>query len=100
MEQLAFFDIPSPCINVCQNDSRGYCLGCFRSRDERFYWNSYSDAQKHEVMRLCRDRKRRKLLALYKARQEALAAERANANGSLNLEENEPLLDLGDFNLD
>ncbi|MGL6013979.1 MAG: DUF1289 domain-containing protein, partial [Shewanella oncorhynchi] len=28
MEQLAFFDIPSPCIGVCVTDARGYCNGC------------------------------------------------------------------------
>ncbi len=103
MEQLVFFEIPSPCINVCQSDNRGYCLGCFRSRDERFNWQQMSDAQKTEVIRLCKDRKRRRAYALYKAKQEALQAERSAANASLALDDDtkdEPELDLGDFSLD
>ncbi|WP_157420043.1 DUF1289 domain-containing protein [Oceanisphaera avium] len=59
MEQLEFFAVPSPCIGVCQMNNRGYCKGCFRSRDERFNWLKFSDSQKREVIRLCQDRKRR-----------------------------------------
>ncbi|MCQ4010570.1 DUF1289 domain-containing protein, partial [Klebsiella pneumoniae] len=39
---------------ICQTDERGYCRGCFRSREERFNWKTMSDAQKQEVLRLCR----------------------------------------------
>ncbi|MBV4366549.1 DUF1289 domain-containing protein [Erwinia sp. BNK-24-b] len=53
-EQLEFFPVPSPCRGVCQSDDRGYCRGCMRSRDERFNWMKFSDAQKREVLRLCR----------------------------------------------
>lgn len=52
MEQLEFFAIPSPCIGVCEANSKGYCKGCLRSREERLYWLNMSDAQKHQVMRL------------------------------------------------
>ncbi|WP_372872918.1 DUF1289 domain-containing protein [Shewanella sp.] len=102
MEQLVFFEIPSPCIDVCQSDNRGYCLGCFRSRDERFNWQRFSDAEKTEVIRLCKDRKRRRAYAIFKARQEQLKAERAQANATLALDDqdNEPELDLGDFRLE
>jgi uncharacterized protein len=86
MEQLAFFEIPSPCIGVCQSDSRGYCLGCHRSRDERFQWQQLTDPQKMEVIRLCRQRDRRRKLAIYHARKAQLEAERAQASGSLDLE--------------
>jgi predicted Fe-S protein YdhL (DUF1289 family) len=34
-----------------------------RSRDERFNWQSLSDTQKQEVLRLCRQRLLRKLRA-------------------------------------
>jgi len=34
-----------------------------RSREERFNWQSLSDAQKQEVLRLCRQRLLRKLRA-------------------------------------
>lgn len=63
MEQLEFFSIPSPCIGLCQANSKGYCKGCLRSRDERLYWLKLSDTQKQNVLRLCRLR-RRKLLQL------------------------------------
>ncbi|TKI05649.1 DUF1289 domain-containing protein [Martelella alba] len=55
-EQLEFFAIPSPCRGVCQSDARGYCLGCFRSRQERFEWGNMDDSQKQDVLRLCRQR--------------------------------------------
>lgn len=101
MEQLAFFDIPSPCIGVCQTDARGYCKGCLRNRDERFNWQYFTDAQKHDVIRLCHQRKRRRELALYKARQQALEQERAAINPQLDFEpQTAAELDLGDFALD
>lgn len=53
-EQLEFFPVPSPCRGICQSDDRGYCRGCLRSREERFNWMKFSDAQKREVLRLCR----------------------------------------------
>ncbi|MBK4716771.1 MULTISPECIES: DUF1289 domain-containing protein [Tenebrionibacter/Tenebrionicola group] len=62
-EQLEFFPVPDPCRGVCQSDERGYCLGCMRSRNERFLWQKLSNAQKQEVLRLCRQRKLRKLRA-------------------------------------
>ncbi|WP_105639798.1 DUF1289 domain-containing protein [Cronobacter dublinensis] len=62
-EQLEFFPVPSPCRGICQSDERGYCRGCMRSRDERFNWQKMSDAQKQDVLRLCRQRMLRKLRA-------------------------------------
>ena len=59
-EQLELFELTSPCIGVCQSDERGYCLGCYRSRQERFDWLQMTNTQQQEVMRLCRDRARRK----------------------------------------
>jgi len=62
-EQLEFFPIQSPCRGICQSDEKGFCRGCMRSRDERFNWQSFSDAQKQDVLRLCRQRWLRKLRA-------------------------------------
>ncbi|WP_275441516.1 DUF1289 domain-containing protein [Psychrobium sp. MM17-31] len=59
-DQLQLFTIESPCIGICEVNNRGYCKGCFRSRDERFYWHRLSDADKSKVIRLCQRRKRRK----------------------------------------
>jgi hypothetical protein len=59
IEQIEFFDIPSPCKGVCQTNNRGYCIGCFRSRDERFNWNKFSDGQKKHIIKLCQQREKR-----------------------------------------
>ncbi|MGS0680975.1 DUF1289 domain-containing protein [Shewanella sp. 125m-7] len=83
MEQLEFFEIPSPCIGVCQSDAKGYCMGCLRNRNERFNWLEFSDAQKYDVIRLCKQRKRRRQLALLKARKAQILDERAKMNTRL-----------------
>lgn len=61
MNQLEFFDIPSPCIGVCTANSKGYCKGCLRSRDERMYWAKLSNEDRRKVIRLCAARKRKLL---------------------------------------
>jgi len=83
MEQLEFFEIPSPCIGICQTDARGYCKGCLRNRDERFNWLEFSDAKKYDVIRLCKQRKRRRQLAILKAKKAQLVQQRAVINSSL-----------------
>ncbi|WP_434360612.1 DUF1289 domain-containing protein [Parasalinivibrio latis] len=82
MEQLEFFNVPSPCIGVCQVNNKGYCKGCLRSRDERFYWNQFTDTQKRDVLRLCKQRKVRILRAL-RARELALHEQNDNPQGDL-----------------
>lgn len=62
-EQLEFFPVASPCRGICQSDERGFCRGCMRSRDERFNWQKMSDAEKQNVLRLCRQRVLRKIRA-------------------------------------
>jgi len=56
MEQLDFFSVPSPCVGICQVNNRGYCQGCYRSRDERFNWQAMTADQKRQVIRLCKQR--------------------------------------------
>ena len=63
MEQLEFFTVPSPCVGVCTSDEKGYCKGCMRKREERFNWLSFTPAQQLYVIKLCRQRYRRKVLA-------------------------------------
>lgn len=58
MHQLEFFDIPSPCIGVCESGPRGYCMGCFRSREERLHWLSVDDGTKRIIVQACTRRKR------------------------------------------
>ena len=57
--QLDFFDIPSPCVNVCQSDPKGFCLGCMRTRDERKDWNTLDNDNKQKVIKRCLQRKKR-----------------------------------------
>ena len=59
MEQLEFFNIPSPCTGVCEVNNRGYCKGCLRNRDERLYWHSLNDAQRRRVMHTLNERRDR-----------------------------------------
>lgn len=58
--QLEFFDVPSPCVGVCQSDEKGYCLGCMRTRDERQSWNNLTSDDKQKVIKRCQQRKKRK----------------------------------------
>ncbi|MGI9947457.1 DUF1289 domain-containing protein [Vibrio hyugaensis] len=62
MEQLEFFTVPSPCVGICTSDEKGYCKGCMRKREERFNWLSFTPAQQLHVIKLCRQRYRRKVL--------------------------------------
>lgn len=57
--QLELFAIPSPCIGVCQSGDNGYCMGCFRTRDERLYWLQVDDATKRAIISACHRRKSR-----------------------------------------
>ncbi|MCF2857980.1 DUF1289 domain-containing protein [Pseudoalteromonas sp. SMS1] len=61
MEQIEIFPIPSPCKGICEVNNRGYCKGCFRSREERFCWNNMTEQQKRTVVELCQRRKKRVL---------------------------------------
>ncbi len=69
MQQVELFPIASPCVGICQSNSKGYCLGCLRSRTERQKWNDYMPAEKMRVIDLCALRKA-KLEAMIKAKKE------------------------------
>ena len=58
--QLEFFDVPSPCIGICQSDDKGQCSGCFRTRDERLNWVSFNSNERQKVIKRCQQRKKRK----------------------------------------
>jgi predicted Fe-S protein YdhL (DUF1289 family) len=72
MDQLELFDLPNPCIGVCENNSRGYCLGCLRSRDERFNWHNKPVAERSHILKLLEQRRARR-----DAKLAQLAAEKA-----------------------
>lgn len=61
MEQLEIFVVASPCVGVCHADEKGYCKGCMRKRTERFNWLSMTPAEQLHVLKLCRQRYRRKM---------------------------------------
>ena len=73
--QLEFFDIPSPCIGVCEVNNKGFCKGCYRSREERLYWLELSAEQRRQVIRLCQTRKGRVLRAKQEAMQKQQGGE-------------------------
>jgi len=58
--QLEFFDVPSPCVGICQADEKGHCLGCMRSRNERLEWKTFNNDEKQKVIKRCIQRKKRK----------------------------------------
>ncbi|TRW49542.1 DUF1289 domain-containing protein [Aliidiomarina halalkaliphila] len=58
--QLEMFELPNPCIGVCESGPRGYCLGCLRSREERFNWHDKPEAERSRILRLLADRQKRK----------------------------------------
>lgn len=74
MDQIEFFAIQSPCSRVCETDKQGYCIKCFRSREERFNWLTFSDSQKQQILRLCKQRslRRRNQLAQQQRQQQQL----------------------------
>mgnify|MGYP000182744598 CR=1 FL=1 len=59
--QLEFFDVPSPCVGVCQSNEKGYCLGCMRTRDERNEWIKLDNDSKQKVIKRCIQRKKRQI---------------------------------------
>lgn len=59
--QLEFFDVPSPCVGICQSDEKGHCLGCMRSRGERLDWKTFNNDEKQKVIKRCIQRKKRKI---------------------------------------
>lgn len=82
MQQLEIFSIDSPCKGVCEVNNRGYCRGCYRSREERFGWNQLSDEQKRHVNMLCQQRYKR---FLQRQQQEQGAQPPLSQQGELDL---------------
>tara|TARA_R110000868_G_scaffold88008_2_gene245571 strand:- start:110 stop:355 length:246 start_codon:yes stop_codon:yes gene_type:complete len=59
VKQIEIFEISSPCIGVCQSGPTGYCLGCFRSRDERLHWIKLEQDVQSKIIKACAIRKKR-----------------------------------------
>ena len=71
MKQIEIFEIPSPCIGICQSGPKGYCIGCFRSRDERLHWQAIDDEVKRKIIKACVTRRKRAEKEAIKRRQTA-----------------------------
>ena len=59
MKQIEIFEITSPCIGVCQSGPKGFCVGCFRSRDERVHWVNLEQDIQSKIIKACSARKKR-----------------------------------------
>lgn len=42
----------SPCKNICTLDTKGKCVGCFRTIDEIAFWDLYSENDKKEILKV------------------------------------------------
>ncbi|MGJ8679626.1 DUF1289 domain-containing protein [Paraglaciecola sp.] len=59
MKQIEFFEIKSPCIGVCEAGPKGYCIGCYRSREERMHWLKLEQDVQSKIIKACGLRKKR-----------------------------------------
>lgn len=69
MQQLEFFSLPNPCVGVCEANSKGYCKGCWRTREERQNWQQFSLSEKRRILNLTRLRKHKLIRELIANRQ-------------------------------
>ncbi|MBQ4861646.1 DUF1289 domain-containing protein [Pseudoalteromonas sp. MMG013] len=81
MEQIEIFEIPNPCKGICEVNIRGYCKGCYRSREERFAWGQLTEQQKKHVITLCQQRYKR-----YLAKQTANTSPKSGADDQQQLD--------------
>lgn len=41
----------SPCIDICKIDKKtGYCIGCFRTKDEIKDWRKLKDGKRQRII--------------------------------------------------
>jgi hypothetical protein len=59
LKQIEIFEITSPCIGVCQSGPKGFCVGCFRSREERLHWVKLEQDVQSKIIKACAQRKKR-----------------------------------------
>ena len=86
--QLEFFDVPSPCVSVCQSNDKGFCRGCMRSRDERLDWKTFDNDNKQKIIKRCIQRKKRQDNKLKKDALESQTNHQQNGVALDGLEEN------------
>jgi predicted Fe-S protein YdhL (DUF1289 family) len=59
LKQIEIFEIISPCIGLCQSGPKGFCVGCFRSREERVHWIKLEQDVQSKIIKACAARKKR-----------------------------------------
>lgn len=74
IDQGELFVIPNPCRGICTVNNRGYCKGCLRNRNERFYWHEFSPFHQQLIINAC-EKRRLKILAAKNAQPEELSEE-------------------------
>jgi predicted Fe-S protein YdhL (DUF1289 family) len=70
LKQIEIFEITSPCIGVCESGAKGFCKGCYRSREERLHWLKLEQDVQSKIVKACGLRKKRALLAKRPKKQE------------------------------
>lgn len=85
--QIEMFDLPNPCIGVCESGPRGYCRGCLRSRDERFQWYDKPEAERAHILKLISGRQKRRAAFLQQqaAQEKKEQAQQDQAKNQLDL---------------
>jgi hypothetical protein len=79
LKQIEIFEISSPCIGICQSVPKGFCVGCYRSREERVHWINLEQDVQSKIIKACAARKKRAMLA----KKEKSASENKPTQGSL-----------------
>lgn len=51
------YEIESPCIKVCQYDSKGVCFGCRRTLAEIGNWSKFTNEERADIIEKLRDRR-------------------------------------------
>ena len=54
----------SPCVNICELDGAGYCIGCLRTGHEIGRWSAMSPAEQWRLIAELRVRKLRTIPAV------------------------------------
>lgn len=49
----------NPCIGICQIDAKGYCIGCYRTQDERVKWYTETVEWRENTLRELTERETR-----------------------------------------
>ena len=49
-------EVPSPCIQICNLDSKDVCFGCRRTLTEIGNWSKYTNEEKEEIIKKTRER--------------------------------------------